>query len=207
MKHLVPFVAGVVAMLGGLALAQIPGAADTTRLSPNWDYEARLSYPSLVQGVVDAAGVRWMCSESVCRTSGPWENPGVDACRALARIVGEIAWYGRETAYFAPGGERMRQCNSEAARQPAPAARPAPQANAFPPISFAAGEIIQRTCTNCAELICADGETVLGGGAICGAGSIAVSSADFGRNAWLGGCAGAERTPNMMTLTCLRPRN
>ena len=86
--------------------------------------------PSARTGKVLASGINWTCDKSACTASGPWLQPSVGACAALAREIGPIGSYGRKGAYLTPA--QLEQCNRNATPVAAPdapseSADPAPK--------------------------------------------------------------------------------
>jgi len=63
------------------------------------------------QGDVTASGLTWDCNGNRCTISGPWPNPGVGACNALARKIGAVSYYGfsNEKKYLSK--EWLEECN------------------------------------------------------------------------------------------------
>lgn len=94
-------VVAAAAMLAGAAQAQILGS---------YQYVARTVAPATRTGAVSAGGLSWQCSGSECRIGGPWPQPGVGACAALAGQVGRIASYGRAGAML--DAAQLGQCNA-----------------------------------------------------------------------------------------------
>jgi hypothetical protein len=99
-------ITGRAAMLGALLFA---GAA----WAQNYTYTATLQSNSPQQGAVVASGITWKCGGNACQVSGPWPQPGVFACQALAARVGPVASYGRPGAMLDKA--QMAQCNQSAA--------------------------------------------------------------------------------------------
>lgn len=75
----------------------------------DYSYSAQLRGETRIAGPVEASGVLWGCQGDLCTTSGPWEQPGLIACQALAQRVGEIVAYGRDSAMF--DAATLVQCN------------------------------------------------------------------------------------------------
>jgi len=61
------------------------------------------------QGPVKAGSLTWQCKGNQCRNSGPRPTPGVDACKALAQKVGQIASYGYKGKLLSK--EQLATCN------------------------------------------------------------------------------------------------
>ena len=83
------------------ALAQAGGS---------FDYTAATYSEATRQGTVNAAGIPWQCRGSRCTVSGPWPQPGVTACRALAQQVGRIKSYGHPGASL--NATQLAECNN-----------------------------------------------------------------------------------------------
>ncbi len=77
-----------------------------------YPYMAQTATPVLKSGIVVAAGIKWNCRNSRCITTGPWPTLDVIACRELARQVGAITSFGRESRILNP--EALKQCNTNA---------------------------------------------------------------------------------------------
>lgn len=58
---------------------------------------------------VTAGAIRWECTKNECTNQGPWTSLGIEACRALARLVGPIESFGRPGAQYTPA--QVTQCN------------------------------------------------------------------------------------------------
>jgi hypothetical protein len=58
---------------------------------------------------VTAGAIRWECSKNECTNEGPWTSLGIEACRALARLVGPIEAFGRPGAQYTPA--QITECN------------------------------------------------------------------------------------------------
>jgi hypothetical protein len=87
----------------------------------SFEYTARTAAPVRRSGEITAGTLTWSCNGSRCTIRGPWAQPGVSACAALAQQVGTIVSYGRTGAMLS--AEQLAQCNAAA---PAPAPVPAP---------------------------------------------------------------------------------
>lgn len=111
--------ASCILLFGVLAL---PAAAAT-----EYTYTAETLAPAQKQGIVKAGGLSWRCQGARCTVTGPWASPGVGACKALAREVGEIRSYGRAGRQLAAA--ELRQCNAGVAAS----ARPPPARDANAP--------------------------------------------------------------------------
>lgn len=100
----------------GLKLDKIapPGAKQ-------YRYEAVTRRTAARQGKVRAGNLTWTCKGRRCTITGPWPRPGVGACQALARQVGEISAYGHPKKKLGPA--ELARCNQAAAR---PKPKPAP---------------------------------------------------------------------------------
>ena len=94
------FLQTIGAVLPAPAMAQAGGS---------YDYTAATQVEAARQGAVDAAGIRWQCRGSSCTVSGPWPQPGVMACRALAQQVGRIKSYGHPGASL--NASQLAECN------------------------------------------------------------------------------------------------
>lgn len=77
-----------------IAAIAMPSAAQVSAGKASYSYTATTAAPPRTQGVVTASGIRWQCTPRGCTTAGPWAVPGVAACQALAREVGQITSYG-----------------------------------------------------------------------------------------------------------------
>jgi hypothetical protein len=75
-----------------------------------------------MSGQVTAAGITWACARSTCTVTGPWPEPGLGACSALAQRVGAINAYGHPGRQLT--ASQLKQCNaglkSDTAEQPSP---------------------------------------------------------------------------------------
>jgi hypothetical protein len=58
---------------------------------------------------VTAGALRWECRENECTNHGPWTTLGIEACRALRRLVGPIEAFGRPGAQYTPA--QLAECN------------------------------------------------------------------------------------------------
>lgn len=83
--------------LVAVLLSSAPSALAQLRLQV-FEYSAQTTQTARQQGDVVAGGITWACQGRTCATRGPWPNPGVEACRALAAQVGPISAYGRAGA-------------------------------------------------------------------------------------------------------------
>lgn len=61
------------------------------------------------QGAVQVGNLKWQCLGTRCTISGPWPNPGVGACKALAQEVGAIKSYGHANKQLTAA--ELQQCN------------------------------------------------------------------------------------------------
>ncbi len=61
------------------------------------------------QGAVQVGNLKWQCIGTRCTISGPWPNPGVGACQALAQEVGAIKSYGHANKQLTSA--ELQQCN------------------------------------------------------------------------------------------------
>ncbi len=76
-----------------------------------------LTYGNVKQsGNVRAGSLTWRCGGSRCTITGPWPTPGVGACQALARQVGQIRYYGHAGRRLS--GTQLSQCNKVVAATP-----------------------------------------------------------------------------------------
>lgn len=104
-------------------------------------YLAETVAPAKKQGAVQVGNLRWLCQGSRCTISGPWPNPGVGACKALAQQVGAVKSYGHANKKLTAA--ELQQCNTGVAvgstgptgNPPTPSKpTPAPGASATSPI-------------------------------------------------------------------------
>ncbi len=98
----------------GILLWPIHGAADQfvgprILVAATYHYTATVDGAARQQGTVTASGLDWQCGGSRCRISGPWSNPGVGACQALAAKVGRITSYGHPGKQL--DTEQLASCN------------------------------------------------------------------------------------------------
>ncbi len=100
-------------VLVGIVLILAPGSVT----AQTYNYTARTAAPALETGAVPAGSLTWQCADRECRISGPWAQPGVAACAQLAAKVGRIVSYGYPGRTL--NAEQLRQCNANAASQPA----------------------------------------------------------------------------------------
>lgn len=122
------------ATLGGmlLALILVAGAAQAApkfqaqpqlQVQPpqlsTYHYTAETNATVRKQGKVDAGGIQWQCQDKRCTVSGPWPEPGVTACKALAAQVGRISRYGHPGKQLDAKG--LQACNAGLATKPTPA--------------------------------------------------------------------------------------
>lgn len=104
----------------GLAAGLLTWASAGAWAAGNFVYIAETTAGAVrKEGSVTAAAVRWQCKNNACTAEGPWPNPGIAACRALAKQVGHIAYYGHTSReVFLRSGE-LAQCNEGLAPPPA----------------------------------------------------------------------------------------
>jgi hypothetical protein len=95
-----------------LAAPPSPTQPATSQSRP-YHYVAQTVATAAKQGAVVASGIQWRCTGARCTTSGPWPNPAVGACKALAVQVGRIRSYGRNGARL--NAKQLRECNAVAA--------------------------------------------------------------------------------------------
>ena len=146
-------------------------------------YEAVSEAGMRQTGQVEAAGIVWTCNTKSCVSEGPWPEPGMEACRALARAVGPLASYGHQKAQF--DAAQLAECNGKAGGKPATAADTsltlvAPPVAVAPPVltapSISAGQRLPRPfetrqdCAECPVMIWVPGGT-FGMGAPTGRGA------------------------------------
>lgn len=92
--------------------APLPAPSPLPRPTPQpYFYTAQTEQPVRRSGAVLASGINWRCAGSACTVSGPWPQPGVGACAALAREIGRINSYGRPGAALTTA--QLTQCNAE----------------------------------------------------------------------------------------------
>lgn len=96
----ISFAAAAVAIIA----APLPATAQT-----QYTYTATLQALTRSTGAVTASNIVWQCQGTTCQTSGPWPQPGVSACNALARIVGRVTAYGRPGAML--NTAQLAECN------------------------------------------------------------------------------------------------
>jgi hypothetical protein len=101
--------AAIVAPMIGSILPQ----SALAQAGSTFDYTAATFSEAARQGTVDATSIRWQCRGSRCTVSGPWPQPGVMACRALAQQVGRIKSYGHSGASL--NASQLAECNDGAA--------------------------------------------------------------------------------------------
>lgn len=114
--------------------AQLPPAQQIQRQQPTlpvpqlqtgtYVYTARTAATVRRSGAVAASGITWACQGTSCTVTGPWPQPGVSACAALAREVGAIVSYGRQGAMLTTA--QIAQCNASPAASPLPPPPPPP---------------------------------------------------------------------------------
>jgi len=80
-------------------------------------YLAETVAPAKKQGAVQVGNLKWLCQGTRCTISGPWPNPGVSACKALAQQVGAIKSYGHANKQLMAA--ELQQCNAGVATAPA----------------------------------------------------------------------------------------
>jgi hypothetical protein len=115
----------VCASIGFLVAAAICPA-----YAAQYDYIAITQGPAAArQGSVRAGGLIWLCTGDRCTISGPWAQPGVGACRELARAVGPLRSYGRGGAQLSSA--QMAECNAGVS-MPAPVVQVVPQTKPAP---------------------------------------------------------------------------
>jgi hypothetical protein len=78
----------------------------------SYTYAAKTTGPVRRAGMITAGGISWQCMGSSCSAAGPWPQPLVPACEALAHEVGTIALYGRIGALLSAA--QLAQCNASA---------------------------------------------------------------------------------------------
>lgn len=121
--------------------AQLPPAQQIQRQQPTlpvpqlqigtYVYTARTAATVRRSGAVTASGINWACQGTSCTVTGPWPQPGVGACAALAREVGRITSYGRQGAVL--NAAQLAQCNVSLTSPPPPPPPPPPPAPPPPP--------------------------------------------------------------------------
>jgi hypothetical protein len=105
-----PMLAGFALLFSLLGAGQPAAAAD-------FPYTAVTVAPRAArQGTVRAGSLTWKCSGNRCMINGPWPTPGVSACNALARQVGQLASYGHPKAHLTAA--QLAECNAGAAASP-----------------------------------------------------------------------------------------
>ena len=105
-----------------------------------YDETARTAATVRRSGAVAASGITWACQGTSCTVTGPWPQPGVSACAALAREVGAIVSYGRQGAMLTTA--QIAQCNaSPAASPPPPSPPPPPPPPATPGVAITTREL------------------------------------------------------------------
>lgn len=115
----------------------LPRPLPTPAIRPQtYEYTARTAAPVRRNGAVTASSLTWSCSGSACTITGPWLQPGVSTCAALAREVGAIVSYGRNGAVLSAA--QIAECNAMATRPP-PAPAPSPGVAITTPRLFAEG--------------------------------------------------------------------
>jgi len=94
-----------VTLLGMLAL--------TTAHAATYTYTAFLEVPVPKASKTVAANITWQCEKNRCVTKGPWPTPGVGACAALAKQLGnKITSYGHDKQRLSSA--QLAQCNQDA---------------------------------------------------------------------------------------------
>lgn len=84
----------------------------TVARAAGYSYIAQTATPVLKSGIVVAAGIKWNCRNNRCITTSPWPTLDMIACRDLARQVGAITSFGRESRILQ--SEALKQCNTDA---------------------------------------------------------------------------------------------
>ncbi len=112
------FVVGLflVLCLGSSAWAEKPSSKDQTqgknKSKTTWYlYTAETEDLVKKQGKVRAGGLSWTCKGKRCAITGPWPTPGVSACKALAKEVGQIKSYGHAKKKL--NAAQLNQCNAD----------------------------------------------------------------------------------------------
>ena len=67
------------AMVSSVAIAKV------------YEYKARLAAPVETAGSVRAGVFNWKCSGDACTINGPWAEPGIGHCKALAKQDAELS--------------------------------------------------------------------------------------------------------------------
>lgn len=103
---------------------QTPTLPPPTLGSATFVYTATTGAPVRRSGSVTAGTLTWTCSGTTCTIRGPWPQPGVAACAALAREIGRIVSYGRPGAML--NAAQLTQCNGNLSLPPPPSPPPPP---------------------------------------------------------------------------------
>ncbi len=104
-------------MLAGFALLFSSLGAGPPAAAADFPYTAVTVAPRAArQGTVRAGSLTWKCSGNRCTISGPWPTPGVSACNALARRVGQLASYGHPKSHLTAA--QLARCNAGASTSP-----------------------------------------------------------------------------------------
>jgi len=156
-------------------LVALDAAAQSNAAPPSaYIYTAQTSAPVRRAGDVGAGSITWRCQGSTCSTSGPWPQPGIVACRALALQIGPIKSYGRPGALLA--APALAACNAGAPRDVALTAIP-PRAQSHAPVStgiaiatselsFVGGAVANSAGGGTAAVVISTGELSFVGGAL-----------------------------------------
>jgi len=99
--------------LGGLVIGLLVFPASAALNA----YLAETVAPAKKQGAVQVDNLKWQCQGTRCTISGPWPNPAVGTCKALAQQVGAIKSYGHANKQLTPA--ELQQCNAGLAAAPA----------------------------------------------------------------------------------------
>jgi Putative metal-binding motif len=91
-------------LIGFMVFPLTPTAAQTS-----YTYTAETKEPVAKKGDVFAGGLKWVCAESKCTTTGSWSSLGIGTCWALHNAVGEITNYGRKDKELTK--EELVKCN------------------------------------------------------------------------------------------------
>ena len=101
-----------------VAVAMLLAMVSSAAVAKVFQYKARLAAPVETEGSVRAGVFNWKCKDKACTINGPWAEPGVGHCKALAKQVGEITSYGHGKAKL--DEEQLKECNSVVQAEDAP---------------------------------------------------------------------------------------
>lgn len=97
----------------GLAFAD-PKPTKSGGVEPLTNYAAKTAGQAKKQGILEAAGTKWSCRNSICTASAPFSALTVASCQALRSQVGNIKAFGAGKKFLT--ADELKKCNTAPAR-------------------------------------------------------------------------------------------